>query len=71
MGITSADMLASQTREQSLSGYLRLSRDAIEAAVWLKRYVEAAAPEEPQGDVRCATLSLSWRGFATEASTLG
>jgi hypothetical protein len=29
-----------------LSGYLRLSRDAINAASWLKRYVEAVAGEE-------------------------
>jgi CRISPR-associated protein Cmr5 len=48
MGITSGIALAEQTREQAVSGYLRLSRDAIEAAVWLKRYVEATAPEEGQ-----------------------
>lgn len=47
--IASADVLAKQTREQSVTGYLRLSRDAIEAASWLKRYVEAAAPEEQEG----------------------
>jgi CRISPR-associated protein Cmr5 len=46
--ITSAEVLAKQTREQSMSGYLRLSRDAIDAAIWLKRYVESAAPEEMQ-----------------------
>ena len=46
--ITSADSLARLTREQSVSGYLRLSRDAINAAVWLKRYVEAAVPDESQ-----------------------
>jgi CRISPR-associated protein Cmr5 len=46
--ITSAEVLDRQAREQSLSGYLRLSRDTIAAAVWLKRYVEAAAPDTAQ-----------------------
>jgi CRISPR-associated protein Cmr5 len=32
-------------RNAQLSGYLRLSRDAINAASWLKRYVEAAGEE--------------------------
>jgi len=35
-----------QARTSSLSAYLRLSRDAISAASWLKRYVEAAAEDE-------------------------
>jgi CRISPR-associated protein Cmr5 len=43
--ITSVQMLHEQTRTQQLSGYLRLSRDAINAAGWLKRYVEAAGEE--------------------------
>jgi CRISPR-associated protein Cmr5 len=43
--ITSRDVLAGQSRESSLSAYLRLSRDAINAAGWLKRYVEAAGEE--------------------------
>lgn len=42
----SAEALDDQTRTQQLSGYLRLSRDAISAAGWLKRYVEAAGEEE-------------------------
>lgn len=42
----SADALLEQTRDQPLSGYLRLSRDAINAAGWLKRYVEAAGEDE-------------------------
>ena len=46
--VTSGDLLAAQTREQTMSGYLRLSRDAIDAAVWLKRYVEAVAPDATQ-----------------------
>lgn len=46
--LTSAEALAGQTCQQQLSGYLRLSRDAIEAAVWLKRYVEAMAPDESE-----------------------
>ena len=44
--IASADILARQTREQTVTGYLRLSRDAIEAASWLKRYVEALAEDK-------------------------
>lgn len=36
-----ADSLGNYAREVQLSGYLRLSRDAINAASWLKRYVEA------------------------------
>ena len=38
----SALILHEQTRSLQLSGYLRLSRDAISAAGWLKRYAEAA-----------------------------
>jgi CRISPR-associated protein Cmr5 len=44
--INSADKLAEITRTEPLSGYLRLSRNAINAASWLKRYVEAAGEEE-------------------------
>jgi CRISPR-associated protein Cmr5 len=44
--ITSAQTLHERARTQPLSGYLRLSRDAINAASWLKRYVEAAGEEE-------------------------
>jgi len=43
--VASASTLDDQTRKQSLGGYLRLSRDAIHAASWLKRYVEAASGE--------------------------
>lgn len=41
--ITDQDALGQQSREQSLTGYLRLSRDALLAAGWLKRYAEALA----------------------------
>ncbi|MCZ2340776.1 MAG: type III-B CRISPR module-associated protein Cmr5 [Bacteroidales bacterium] len=44
--IGSVDQLADKVRREPLSGYLRLSRDAINAASWLKRYVEAVAPDE-------------------------
>jgi CRISPR-associated protein Cmr5 len=44
--VISAQALADQTRSQQLSGYLRLSRDAINAAGWLKRYVEAVSEDE-------------------------
>jgi len=39
--IADAMALQKQTQTQPLNGYLRLSRDAISAAGWLKRYVEA------------------------------
>ncbi len=35
-------------RTSPMSAYLRLSRDAINAASWLKRYVEAVAPEDSE-----------------------
>lgn len=44
--IQSADKLADATREVEFSQYLRLSRDAIDAAAWLKRYVEAARGDD-------------------------
>ncbi len=44
--VTSAKKLDDCARTSDLNGYLRLSRDAIAAASWLKRYVEAAAGEE-------------------------
>jgi CRISPR-associated protein Cmr5 len=44
--ITVQEPLEHQTRNQQLGGYLRLSRDAVNAAGWLKRYVEATGEEE-------------------------
>ncbi len=44
--IEGPDSLDREARNQPLSGYLRLSRDAIRAAGWLKRYVEAVAEED-------------------------
>lgn len=41
----SADGLERATREQSVSAYVRLSRNALQAAGWLKRYAEANASE--------------------------
>lgn len=38
----SADNLARATCENSVLAYIRLSRSALQAASWLKRYVEAA-----------------------------
>jgi CRISPR-associated protein Cmr5 len=40
-GVANVEALAGQTRALPVSGYVRLSRDALDAAVWLKRYVEA------------------------------
>jgi CRISPR-associated protein Cmr5 len=39
--ITERDSLDHQARKLPLNDYLRLSRNAISAASWLKRYVEA------------------------------
>jgi len=43
--VGTSESLYEQARTQRLGGYLRLSRDAINAAGWLKRYAEAAAGE--------------------------
>jgi len=40
--ITESRPLDRHSRETQLGDYLRLSRDALSAATWLKRYVEAA-----------------------------
>ncbi|MGL4423278.1 MAG: type III-B CRISPR module-associated protein Cmr5 [Gemmataceae bacterium] len=40
------EALAQTVRTEPLIGYMRLSRDAINAASWLKRYVEAVAGED-------------------------
>jgi CRISPR-associated protein Cmr5 len=44
--IGTVEQLTNKVRAEPLSGYIRLSRDAISAASWLKRYVEAVAGEE-------------------------
>jgi CRISPR-associated protein Cmr5 len=44
--INDAKSLDEKARTEQLAGYLRLSRDTINAASWLKRYVEAAGEEE-------------------------
>jgi CRISPR-associated protein Cmr5 len=41
----SSERLERATREQSVAAYVRLSRNALQAAGWLKRYVEAAEEE--------------------------
>ena len=46
----SRSTLASAARTVELNGYMRLSRDAIQAASWLKRYAEALAPEEVEDE---------------------
>lgn len=40
-----ADTLEAATRESPVPAYIRLSRNALQAAGWLKRYVEATNPE--------------------------
>src|SRR2546421_8155987 len=50
--VASAQALAGRTRSLPVAAYVRLSRDALDAAVWLKRYVEALFEEkmpQPQG----------------------
>lgn len=42
----SADALDKTARTTPVAAYVRLSRNALQAAGWLKRYVEALAPSE-------------------------
>jgi CRISPR-associated protein Cmr5 len=44
--VTDHKSLLDRAQKSPLSDYVRLSRDAIAAASWLKRYVEAAAGED-------------------------
>jgi CRISPR-associated protein Cmr5 len=46
--IGTVKQMTDKVRTEPLSGYLRLSRDAINAASWLKRYAEAVAPDEAE-----------------------
>lgn len=46
----SMDNLETATRENSVLAYVRLSRSALQAANWLKRYVEAMEGENAAGD---------------------
>ncbi len=48
---TSKDALAKASREIAVPAYLRLSRNALQAAGWLKRYVEAGE-QKRDGEVR-------------------
>lgn len=50
--VTDAATLGDHTRRDTVATYLRLSRDAIAAAVWLKRYAEALSeqPAPTQGE---------------------
>ena len=41
----SVDSLEKATREHSVPAYVRLSRNTLQAVGWLKRYVDAVAPE--------------------------
>lgn len=41
-----AEPLGHRSRQESLGGYVRLSRNALLAAGWLKRYVEALSTDE-------------------------
>jgi CRISPR-associated protein Cmr5 len=45
--IADAAALEAHTRGDTVTTYLRLSRDAIEAAIWLKRYAEALGEDVP------------------------
>lgn len=46
--VVTLEQLAQESRTLPLGDYLRLSRDAIEAAVWIKRYVEALFPSDKE-----------------------
>jgi CRISPR-associated protein Cmr5 len=50
--VRTAKDLADRTRDLPVTQYIRLSRDALAAAVWLKRYVEATGdgPTLDQGE---------------------
>lgn len=41
IGTCNGEALACQSREAGVSAYQKLSRDALAAATWLKRYAEA------------------------------
>ena len=41
--VATAKELADRTRDLPVNQYIRLSRDALAAAIWLKRYAEAGA----------------------------
>ncbi len=43
--VATADKLETATRDSPVPAYVRLSRNALQAAGWLKRYVEAVSPE--------------------------
>ncbi len=47
-GIGSVEDFAEKSRTTDLSAYLRLSRNTLLAASWLKRYVEALADEKEE-----------------------
>lgn len=53
--IDGAKELDKEARGAGLTDYVRLSRDALLAAVWLKRYVEALFPDEPKPVAQGAT----------------
>ena len=44
--VTGFEELATRSRVEQLAGYLRLSRDALDAAGWLKRYVESLGEDD-------------------------
>ncbi len=48
--IVDGPSLDKHARTQTLGSYIRLSRDAIHAAGWLKRYAEALALEDAEGE---------------------
>ena len=57
--IADLSALAEKTRSLPMTAYVRLSRDALDAAVWLKRYVEALFEVKKREDRTCETTSSS------------
>lgn len=50
--VTDGKALDALARGSTLEDYVRLCRDALQAAVWLKRYVEALYPEEKKAETK-------------------
>jgi len=49
MGLDDRAALEEKSRRAPLGSYLRLSREALEAATWLSRYSEALLPDDSAG----------------------
>lgn len=64
--IGNVDAFSQRVRQDSTVHYMRLSRLALDAATWVKRYVEAL---EPKGPV-AATAALAEEGTGASRTSL-